>query len=104
MRKRNIVAARYANAVSQRVVRVSRRKQLGDNAIHATEYSLEMSAMPTTADPTEKASLCVKKIINVRSVTKSSRTRKGSQRITCVEKRCVGTVKNMLTQINTDVL
>ena len=26
----------------------------------ATEYSLEMGAMPTTVAPTEKASLCVK--------------------------------------------
>ena len=93
MRKRNIVAARYANVVSQRVVWVSRRKQLGENAVHATEYSLEMSAMPNTVDPPEKASLCVKNFINVKSVTKSSRTRKGSPRITCMEKRCVGTVR-----------
>ena len=64
MRKRNIIEARYANVVSQRAVWVSRRKQLGENAVHATEYSLEMSAMPNTVDPPEKASLCVKNVIN----------------------------------------
>ena len=48
-----------------------------------------MSVMSTTVDLTEMASLCVKHLINVKSVTKSSRTRKGSTRITCVEKRCV---------------
>ena len=65
MRKRNIVAARYANVVSQRVVWVSHRKQLGENAVHATEYSQETSVMSTTVDPTEKASLCVKKFANL---------------------------------------
>ena len=65
IRKRNIAAAMYANVVSQRVVWVSRRKQYGDNAVHVTKYSLEMSAMPTTVDPTEKASLFVKKFTNV---------------------------------------
>ena len=83
---------------------VSPRKQLGENAVHATEESLEMSVMQTTVDPAEKASLCAENFINVKSVAKSSRTRKGSPRITCVEKKCVETVKNMLTPILTDVL
>ena len=60
--------------------------------------------MPTTVDPAEKASLCAENFINVKSVAKSSRTRKGSPRITCVEKKCVETVKTMLTPILTDVL
>ena len=88
MRKRNIVEARYANVVSQRAVWVSRRKQLRENAVHATEYSLEMSAMPNTVDSPEKASLCVKNFINVKSVTKSSRTRKGSPDHMHGEKMC----------------
>ena len=57
--------------------------------------------MSTTVDLTETASPCAKSFINVKSVTKSSRTRKGSPRITCVEKTCVGIVKNMLTPILT---
>ena len=79
MRKRNISAVWYANIVLQRVVWESRRKQPGDNAVVATEYSLEMSVMPTTVDPTEKASLCVKKFTSVKNATKSCRTKKGAR-------------------------
>ena len=60
--------------------------------------------MSTTVDLTETASPCAKNFLNVKSVTKSSRTRKGSLRITCVEKTCVGIVKNMLTPRLSDVL
>ena len=52
MRKRKIAAVRYANVVLQRVVLESRRKQSCENAVLATEYLLEMSALPTTVDPT----------------------------------------------------
>ena len=45
--------------------------------------------MPTTVDPTEKTSLCVKKFTSVKNATKSCRTKKGSPKITCVEEeRC----------------
>ena len=78
--------------------------QLGENVVPVTECSLEVSAMLTTVDLTETVSLRVTNFINVQSVTKSSRTRKGSLRITCVEKKCAGTVKILLTPILTDVL
>ena len=79
------------------------RKHPGENVVPVTECSLEMSAMPITADPTEKGSRCVKNFINVRSATKSCHTKKESPKITCVEKKCVG-IANMLTQISTDVI
>ena len=56
---------------------------------------LSQTVMSTTVDLTETASPCAKNFTNVRSVTKSSRTRKGSLRITCVEKTFVGIVKNI---------
>ena len=104
MRKRNIVAARYANAVLQRGVWELHWKHPGENAVPVTECSQELTVMSTTVDLTETASPCAKHFINVKSVTKSSRTRKGSLRITCVEKACVGIVKNVLTPILADVL
>ena len=44
----------------QRAVLETCRKNPGKNAVLATEYLMEMSAIPTTVDPTEKASVCVK--------------------------------------------
>ena len=44
---------------------------------------------------TKTASLCVKNFIKC----KTSHTRRGSPRITCVEKKCVEIAKNMLTPI-----
>ena len=90
MRKRNIVAARYPSAVLQRGVWELHRKRPGENAVTVTECSQELTVTPTTVDLTETVSPCAKNFINVKSVTKSSRTRKGSPRITCVEKTCVG--------------
>ena len=40
MRKRNVAALQYANVVLHRVVWESRRKQPGDSAVLATEYSI----------------------------------------------------------------
>ena len=51
---------------------------------HKIFDSLEMSAMPTTVDPTEKTSLCVKNFASVKNATKSCRNKKGSPKITCV--------------------
>ena len=56
--------------------------------------------MPTTVDPTEKACLCVKNVTGVKNATNSCRTKKGSPKITCVEERCVGIAKSLLTKIN----
>ena len=84
MRKRNIVAARYASVVLQRGVWELHRKHPGENAVPVTECSQAMTAISTTVDLTEMASPCVKSFINVKSVTKSSRPRKGSPRITCL--------------------
>ena len=47
--------------------------------------------MPTTVDPTENASLCVKNFTSVKNATKSCRTKNGSPR-----ENCVGIVKEIL--------
>ena len=99
--KNTTVVARYANAVSLKGVGVSLRKQDGESADIAKEYSPEMIAIPTIHDPTKQASLFVKSSINVRHATKSCLTGKEVPMITCVEKSCVGTVKSMLILIHT---
>ena len=86
----------YANAVFHRVVWETTQKadfrQCG--TCHRVFDSLEKSVLPSTVDPTEKASLCVKKFTIVKMVTKSCRTKKGTLKITCAEKRCVGIAKS----------
>ena len=69
---------------------------------HRIFDSLEMSAMPTTVGLTGKASLCVKNFTRVKNATKSCPTKKGSPKIICVEERCVGIAKTLLTQVNID--
>ena len=102
--KRNTVVVRYANVALLRDVKGLPREHPGESVEPVTECSLEMNAMPTTADPTKRANLSVKSSTNVKNVTKSCRTKKGNQKITCVEKRCAGIVKSLLTQIGTDAI
>ena len=104
IRKRNTVAVRYANVVLERGVSELHRKRPGENEVPVTEWSLEMNAMPTTVDPAEKGSRCVKNFINANNATKSCCTKEESQKITCVGIKYVGIVKNMLTQISTHVI
>ena len=66
---------------------------------HRMFDSMGEGAMPTTVDPTENASLCVKNFTSVKNATKSYRTKNGSPR-----ENCVGIAKSFLTQLNTDVI
>ena len=100
--KRNTVVVRYANVALLRDVKGLPRKHRGESVEPVTQCSLEMNAMPTTADPTKRANLSVKSSTNVKNVTKSCHTKRGNQKITCVEKRCDGIVQSLLTQIGTD--
>ena len=90
----------YANVVLHRVVWETTQKATWRqcSTCHRIFDSLETSAMPTTVDLTEKASLCVKNFTGVKNATKSCRTVKGSHKNE--EKRCVGIGKSLLTQIN----
>ena len=104
MRKRKIAEVRYANVVLQRVVWESRRKQSCENAVLATEYLLEMSAMPTTVDPARsQASLCVQ-IFQKSEMQQSHVAPKKEARRSRVEERSAGTEKSLLTQTNTNAI
>ena len=49
--------------------------------------------MRITVDPTEMGSPCAKNSTNVKHATQLRRTKKGSLKITSVEKRCAGILK-----------
>ena len=99
-KKEGIAVTRYANAVSLKNVGELLRKQDGESADNVRECLLVMIAIPIIHDPTEQTSLFVKSIINARHATKSCLTGKEVPMHTCVEKLCVGTVKNMLFLIH----
>jgi len=87
----------------QRAVLETCRKTPGENAVLATEYLLEMSAMPTTVDPTEKASVCVK-ILQTSEMQISHIVPKKNALRSRVKKRCVRIAKSLLNQTNTNVI
>ena len=68
--KRNTVVVRYVNVALLGDVKGLPRKHPGESVEPVTEISLEMNAMPTTADPTNRASPCAKNSTNVKNVTR----------------------------------
>ena len=101
-RKKNIVAVKYVSAASPKVVKGISRKYLGESVGSVTECSPETNATLTTVVQTKKDNRFVKSSINVENATKSCRTREEVQKLTCVGKKCVGTVRNLWTPIRTD--
>ena len=98
-RKKGIPVTRYANDVSLKGVGELLRKQDGESADIAKECLSVMIAIPTIHDPTKPVSLFVK--CKTCSKVMSHRKRMPDTMVTCVEKSCVRTVKNMLILIHT---
>ena len=98
-KKRNIVAVKYASAASPKVVKGISRKYRGESVGSVTECSPETNATLTTVVQTKKGNRFVLNSINVENATKSCRTRKEVQKLTCAVKKFVGTVRNLWTPI-----
>ena len=70
IKKKNTVATKCANAVSQKDVKAWLKKHHGESVVPARECSPVTNVMPTTTDRTNKASLCVKNSIKAQNVKK----------------------------------